>query len=475
VTEPAPESAAPGSPSNAASSARAGAAHDVVGPLQLTIYAAPIFTLTTTLFFVQFYFLKFASDVLLVSTATVGSIFAIARAWDAVSDPLVGAWSDRTNTRFGRRRPWMLAAVPLIAAAFAMVWIPPENLEGASLIAWLVVGLIVYFTAWTLYFVPHASLGAELSTSHHGRTRIFAARQAAFTVGMFCAFGAIQYVSVSDAPRTAATHVVFVVAPLACLALVVPPLFLREREDYQGRGGERPFRALADVLANRPARVLLLVQFVDSLGIGVVGVISPFMAEYIMGRIDLIGILPAFLVVPQLLWLPVWVRLSARYGKKRVWLVSMVVAAFAFGAGFFIWENAVVYASVTLVLIGIATGCGGAVGPSLLADVIDLDEHRTGERKEGVYSAGFGFAFKCGAAAIAFLAGWTLTLSGFTPNVEQSASADLALRWLYAGIPFFAFLAGALLFWRYFDLDEADHARIRAELDARVEDAGRVS
>ncbi len=88
----------------------------------LVLYAGPIFGLTTTLFFVQFYFLKFAADVLLVAPGIVGAIFALGRVWDAISDPLVGTLSDRTRTRMGRRRPWMLAGIPLLAIAFAMTW-----------------------------------------------------------------------------------------------------------------------------------------------------------------------------------------------------------------------------------------------------------------------------------------------------------------------------------------------------------------
>ena len=105
----------------------------------LVLYAGPIFGLTTTLFFVQFYFLKFAADVLLIAPGVVGAVFALGRVWDAISDPLVGRLSDRTHTRLGRRRPWMLAGIPVLATAFAMTWIPPRGLEGVALTAWITV------------------------------------------------------------------------------------------------------------------------------------------------------------------------------------------------------------------------------------------------------------------------------------------------------------------------------------------------
>ncbi len=432
----------------------------------LVLYAGPIFGLTTTLFFVQFYFLKFAADVLLIAPGVVGAVFALGRVWDAISDPLVGRLSDRTHTRLGRRRPWMLAGIPVLAIAFAMTWIPPRGLEGVALTAWITVGLLLYFTGFTVYFIPHQSLGAELSTRHHERTRIFGARQASFIVGMFLAFGAIQYVTLAEDGRAAAARVVALALPIACAVLLLPPLLLRERHEYQGRGGGEALAALRDVLRNPHAARILVVQFVDSLGLGVVGVIAPFMAEYVMKRPDMIGVLPAFLVVAQLVSIPLWVRLCRRYGKKQTWIVSMVGTAFAFGGLGFVSENSVVYASLVLVAIGIFTGCGGAVVPSLMADVIDFDEFATGERKEGIYSAALGFAFKSGAAIIVVVAGFTLQLAGFVPNAEQGPAVRVAILALSSAVPFVAFLLGALVF-RGFRLDAGEHARIRGAIDTR--------
>src|ERR1700687_5557824 len=81
-------------------------------------YGPPIFGLTAPFFFVQFFFMKFATDVLLIAPATIGLVFALGRAWDAVSSPIAGTWSDRTRTRIGRRRPWMLGAIPVVALSF---------------------------------------------------------------------------------------------------------------------------------------------------------------------------------------------------------------------------------------------------------------------------------------------------------------------------------------------------------------------
>ena len=103
-------------------------------PLPVVLaWGLPSLGLGTLLFFLQFYFLNFATDELLLAPALVGVLFALGRAWDALSDPIVGTRSDRTRSRLGRRRPWMLAGVPLLVLFALMTWIPPRGLEGAAL------------------------------------------------------------------------------------------------------------------------------------------------------------------------------------------------------------------------------------------------------------------------------------------------------------------------------------------------------
>ena len=122
--------------------------------------------------------------------------------------------------------------------------------------------------------------------------------------------------------------------------------------------------------------------------------------------------------------------------------------------------------AVLLPIAGFATGCGGMVSPSMLADVIDGDELETGERKEGAYNAAYGFALKVANAFMILVTSLVLQALGFAPNVEQSAEVKLGLRLLYGVLPLVMFTAAALVL-RGFRLDEQEHSRIRAELDSR--------
>ena len=432
----------------------------------LLSWGPPVSALAATLLFLQFFFLKFATDVLLIAPAVVGSIFAAGRLWDAISDPIVGTLSDRTNTRLGRRRPWMLLGIPLLAVTLLMTWMPPRAVSGGALIAWLSVSLFGFYTAYTMYAVPHQSLGSELSTDHHERSRIFGVYNASFMVGMMFAFGGMQYVMTSQDQRTAAAQLAIPVALGVMAILLIPPTRLRERPEYQGRGPASSFHALRDVLRNRHAQRLLFVQFVQMLGTGVIGILSPYLVQYILKRPDLVGPLPALFVIFNLASVPIWVLLSRRFGKRQVWVGALTASSLVFGAVAFVGEGDVWLITLLLPLAGIALGCGGTVGPSILADVIDGDELDTGERKEGAYNAAWGFAFKSSNALVILVTSLVLQAIGFEPNVEQSDFAKLAIRGLYGVMPLSMFLLAAAVL-RGFRLDEAEHARIRAQLDAR--------
>lgn len=419
---------------------------------QMLVYAVPLSAAAFLLFFVQFYFLKFATDVLLLAPATVGALFALAKVWDAVANPLVGYWSDRTTHRAGRRRPWMWASLPLFGASFVLLWTPPEDLAAGPELLRTGVLLLVLYSASTLFLVPHASLGAELTTDAHQRNRIFGLRHATWTAGLLASFAAIRLVTGSGDVREAVREVAIWGAACGVGLLAITPAFTRESGAGRGRGGVSLSRALADVRANRHARLLLAVWFIESLGAGVVGVLSPYVAEYVLRRPDLVATLPGIYVVAGVLAVPVWVRLARLRGRRRTWLVAMVGTAFAFGGTFFAASGDTTLLFVLIGVAGACMGCGGALGNAILTDVIDDDERRTGERKEGVYSAAWAFALKLAVGAVTLAVGVVLEIAGFVPNQPQSASVTWALRGLFAGVPCAAFLLGAYLF-RRFDLE----------------------
>jgi len=419
----------------------------------LAAYGGPSFAFAYLLFFVQFYFLKYATDVLLLAPAVVSVLFGVAKLWDAVSCPLVGSWSDRLRSRWGRRRPFLVGSLPLLAGGFAMIWLAPHGLGTAALTAWIAVALFVFFTAYDLYTLPHLALGAELSRDSHERTRLFAVRQMSFTVGILLAFGGIQLAMNAEDQRLAVGELAVSAAAVAVAVLLAAPLALREPAPASVRGGRGLRAAFRDVLASGPARRLLAVELIESAGVGAVGTIAPYIAEYLLGRPDMVGVLPAAYVLSGVAAIPLWVRAARRFGSRRTWLAAMLLAAAAFGSIGWVGPADLGLLLALLAAAGGAMGCGQVLGKALLADVIDLDERRTGERKEGAYSAAATVALKVGAALSIAASGPIMTLTGFVPNAVQTESSLFGLRILFAGLPCVGFLLGAWWF-RGFSLDK---------------------
>jgi Na+/melibiose symporter-like transporter len=436
----------------------------------LLSYSPPVVGLSGPLFIVQFYFLNFATDVLLLAPLSVGLVFAAGRVWDAVSDPIVGTLSDRTRTRLGRRRPWMFAGIPLLMLSFVMIWSPPE-LERFGMYAWTTIALFSFYTSYTMFSVPHAALGAELTTDYHERNRIFGANSAAFTFGMLLVFGGMQYVMNAEDSRLAASRLALGVAAVLPFILLVPPVRLRERVEYQGRGATSSLGAMRDVLANPHARLLLTVQFCQLAGSGVLGLMAPYLMRYVVKRPDLVGVMPGLFVVSTIVSIPIWVRITRHVGKKNAWIAGLFGSGVSFGAILMVGEGDLALLGVLLCSAGFFVGCGMMVGNSILADVIDWDELRTGGRKEGAYSAAWGFAIKSATAIIIVLVSAALQFSDFKANQTQTEGTLWMLRILNGGLPLVMYTIAGFLFMR-FGLNEIEHAEVRAALDGRAAEAG---
>ena len=196
------------------------------------------------------YVMKFSTDVLLIAPAVMGLIFSVSRIWDAISDPLVGYLSDRTSTSLGRRRTWILVSFVPIALGFYAVFAPPQGLSVDALSWWMAAAVIGFYSAMTLFFVPHMALGAELSNDYHERSRLFGLRHAFYTIGSIVSLATMYLLlneefrdggDVRSMAREYALYAVIVMSVLVLYAVVN----LRERPEFQGRLTSVPYRRFA--------------------------------------------------------------------------------------------------------------------------------------------------------------------------------------------------------------------------------------
>ena len=360
----------------------------------------------------------------------------------------------------------MYASAPLLGVFGYMLWAPPSGMEGLGLSCWIALSVIGFYTAYTCFEVPHMALGAEVTLDRQERNRVFGTRQITRTLGMFAAGTAGVYLvqqGVAEATAMAivigALAVVFIIGGISML----PP----ESPEFVGRGGDNPFRAIRDVATNPHARLLLFVFFIESIGSGGIGVLTPFVIQYVMKMPEIVSPMLGFYMVSALLAGPVWVRLGRSFEKRHLWLFAMVQGGVGYSLIFWVGEGSWLLMAVSSLLAGTAGACGNTLGQALKAEIIDVDEYRTGERKEGAYFACWSFVSKLAAGIMIGVVGVSLDLSGYVENApEQAETVKRTMIFLMGGVPMIGYGIGSIAFTR-FRLSEAEHARIRAELDER--------
>lgn len=412
------------------------------GAAVLAAYAVPYTGGALLLFMVQFFFLKYVTDVLLLSPVILGTAFGLAKLIDAVTDPYVGMWSDRTDTPLGRRRPWMFGSALLVAVSFFAIWNPPD-LGTTATTVWVCAAIVAFYVCFTAYSIPHFALGAELSSWPHAKTRLYGARQAVETVGMLLAFVAIQVISGADDGRARALAVTALIAVVSGPLLLGTPLLLREHEENRGRGGRGLRTALRDVYRNPLAPRLMLAWWLTFLAVSALGVLGPYAAEYLLGRPDLIAALPGSFVVAGLVAIPFWVWLARVYGKTRMWSWGLLGTCVALGSLALNQSGNVAWFFLSTAAAGVFLGGASVMGPSVLAEVIDYDEQLTGERKEGVYASIFALVGKGGGAFVTMLIGGLLSWIGYVANEVPDDSVRTGLLYTFAGVPAVACVVAA--------------------------------
>ena len=424
------------------------------------------------------YVMKFSTDVLLIAPAVMGVIFSISRIWDAVSDPIAGYLSDRTTFKFGRRRTWMLISFIPISFGFLAVFSPPESMQGQSLDLWMMIAILSFYSAITLLNVPHMALGAELSEDYHERTRLFGVRHIGFTLGSILALVSMSLlISEENNPdgdvRQLASSLAFYAIGAMSLMIFFAVSKLKENPEFQNRVNKNPFKAFRDVWINPHAKILIIVLFIENLGGAVIGVLTLYVTQYIVEAPAWAPLIIFAYMLPSALSVPLWIPLSRRFGKIRLWVFSLTFTGISFGGIFIIpfldsITDRLIVMFIGAALGGMAAGCGGAIGPSVKGDVIDYDEYLTGERKEGSYFAALNFVFKSATGIMLLVTGFVLQFSGFIPNQPQTMEVKIALISLYGLVPLVFYSLGAYLLYKKFKFGEKEHAAIKQQIQERA-------
>lgn len=380
--------------------------------------------------------LFYLTDTLAVPAGLAGLAILIPKLWDIATDPVVGAWSDRTRGRWGRRRPFLLAGALTLPPCFVALFSAPVG-DPTLAFVWVLVAFCLAAGTFTLFQVPYASMPAEMTADYHERTSLVAYRMAFVTVGIL-AGGALapELIKAGGGGPAGYTTMAIVLSLVTCAAMLVT--FFGTRGAPQVAAAESTVglrEQMRVAFANRPYRNLLTAYWLQCVGLGAVLAAVPYFVRYTLAEDGgAVTLLFVALVGPAIVAMPLWTAISRRRGKKAGYVLAAVVFALLSASLLLAGPGrlAIVAAQVGLLGVGFA---GLQVFPfAMLPELIDDDAAASGQRREGVFTGLWFVGEKAGFALGAWLVSAVLSATGFVERRagEVVAQPDAALLGVHA-------------------------------------------
>jgi Na+/melibiose symporter-like transporter len=441
-----------------------------VGRIVLLAYALPAFVIALPTIPVYIHLPALYGVQLGLGLAATGLVLLVARVFDTVTDPLIGALSDRVAFRGSHRKPWIAVGAVIAGLGLFQILNPSAGADGAYLLLWS----IVLYAGWTMVAVPYMAWGAELSADYNERTRITSWREGMALLGIV---GAAVLTAVTTNLGWTEQASIGAVAWLAIvLGVVVVPLLLWVVPDGPTRKttptpiDRKPRRgARRSLFSNRLFLRLLLAWFLNGLANGIPAALFFIYLEHGLdaGAQDR----PLFVLsyfVAAIAAIPLWVRLSRRFGKHRVWCWAMISACAAFASVPFIQAGSFEAFAVVCVITGMALGADLALPPAIQADVVDYDKLRSGRERTGFQFALWGMSTKLALAVAVGVALPGVEAWGFDPSAPTQTGI-WGLTVIYALVPVVIKITAIAAVWR-FPLTAKKHAVIRRRLSRKGRD-----
>ncbi len=426
------------------------------------------FSLTSTI--LGAYFAIFMTDVVGIRPGVAAAAIFIGRSWDYINDPLFGHISDRTRTRWGRRRPFLLFGALPYALTFTMLWWRPPWENVLALAVYYAVAYILYEASATLIYMPYFALTPELTSDYDERTALTTYRMFFSILGSLLAFtiplAIVGSFIPQNAPKVLTMGLVFGIA--AALPLFLVFFGTRERQEYMEQEQPSLRQSLQAAMQNRPFVLGLVIFLLTWVAVEIVQAMLLFFIKYVVQREPQNDLIMAMIFVTAILALPIWEWVSRRWSKR--WAYIAGIAFWAVVQLVLITVNP--STSLTLILFlcflaGIGVAAAHVLPWSIIPDAIEWGEWQTGERHEGMFYSLVTLTRKVTTSIAIPLALLLLEFTGYVPNVvEQPANALWGIRIAIGPIPAAMLCIGILFAFKY-PLTRERYAQVTQQLESR--------
>ena len=421
----------------------------------------------------QFFLLFYYTDVAGIDPALAGLALMVGKlTWDALNDPLFGYWSDRTRSRFGRRRIYMIiGAVPLGIAAWIMFSLP-KGLTGAAAFFAVLLTFWLVDTFHTMTTTPYYALTPELTRDYNERASLTSIRMVYSVFGYILGAalttllaGIFQGTGLNLQQAWSATGAVF--GTIAVITTLVTTLSIRERPELAGEPSKLPpVKAILIPFKNKPFVVLMIAFILSSFSFTVLTALVPYFIQYQLNMKDSVPIVLLVMLLMIGIFLIPAKLVSDKINKGPAYALGLFIASLAVISSFFLPHAASPLIYVVAAVAGLGFSAQWVFPWSMLPDVIEYDEKMTGERREGIYYGLWAFLSKFTGALGVAVSGWALGLFGYVPNVEQTVRALFGIRLFFAVVPAVVILI-SLPFLVWYPITRKSHAALVKELAER--------
>ncbi|SET38704.1 MFS transporter [Thalassotalea agarivorans] len=409
----------------------------------------------------------FYTDVFGLPAAAVGTMMLVTRLIDAISDPVMGAVADRTKTRFGKFRPYLLwGIIPMVAAGVLTFTVPDVAPEGK--LVWAYATYIFMMLAYTFINVPYGALMGVMTSDSQDRTTLTSFRFiGAFTGGSIVAYFTPELVKLFGQGDEALGWQY----TMLCYGLVTAVLFTitfvstKERIHPPQKTPTPVLQDLKDLSQNKPWIILFSIALIIMLTITLRGSTGTFYFKYYVGREDLIGSFSLAYMLSLMMGAAITPLLTKFFDKRTLLLILMTLVGILSTAFYWVPSDQITLMFVLQISIGLCLGPKSPLVFSMYADTADYSQVKTGRRATAMIFSAAAFAQKLGGALAGATIGWILAGMGYVANVEQTSESQTGIVLLMTVIPaVFAFLS--VLFIYFYSLSEEKLQDIHAQMNA---------